>query len=600
MKNILFIITDSYTKKLNSVIKEYSGCNLFAFNISDNFCDDNNADKLNLINILSYLNYSDLTIIDKTALNISKKWYIENNLDISEYEGISLGKIVQYEIMEYFVGAIKSLTFINKIIEIEKIDKIILFGNNNIYEKAAIIFGKQSKCIVENHFIHTSKSKSPQNNIKISLFAKYLIIIFHNIIRKIRFRKIQPKKHILVTFSKRLTSLTNDINKCTNYLISLIITSSFPNISDLKKNISLRKVFNIFNQTDSSELSIAKTIFNNSKQNIEKEILKSEVEYLPDYINNDIEAYFINNKKKVISYIDNMGQYIKNSKIDIIIVNQDFRDLPRVVVEIGNKESIPTIVMQHGAYGHFPYFVSPVSKFIGVWGEKWKNWFLRDLGIEERRLVITGEPFYDEYLQNKNKEFRSIFLNKHNISVEKKIILYAFSNSLDISATNYEMLNENLAYKVLKILSKFDDYHIIFKMHHGNNHLMNWESILRNTGARNVTVINKTNNLELLKSADLIITRSSTMAFEGIILDKPVVIMNFPLKVPPAYNPFADSKATILVEKEEDLAETIKNAFEDPETLKNLRNGRKLFRQKFFINDNSFNRTLNALNKIIN
>ena len=216
-------------------------------------------------------------------------------------------------------------------------------------------------------------------------------------------------------------------------------------------------------------------------------------------------------------------------------------------------------------------------------------------------MKITGEPYYDSYKNGQNLNTKNFILDHYSIPKGNKIILYAYSNSLTISATSYEKLNDSVAVNVLKKIGKDDKHHVILKMHSGKYDDFKGKKLVKQAGVQNVTVLNKANNFELFSITDLLIARLSTMAFEAILLDIPVILLNYPLKVPNKFNPFSETNAAVLVNNDKELLRAIEMFTSERYSQYNekMQSARKRFLKEYFINSKSTNQTVEVINNIM-
>ncbi len=591
MKKALLFYRELYYKEVIKKKENFKDCQVVAINLDDNIFFSNLGNNIIFKEPWSYFEFSELAEIDKMALNIAKNWYISENKDLTTYQDILIGEIIQYEIMTYFVAALKSLTLIFKIIKKEKIEEIFLFGKESIYEKAAVTVGEQKNIKVAKFWDESKKEYTEKVNIKkhLKLTAITFLIAFHNILkRRFLIEKTHSRKNVVIQSSYRFLSLIKKLAENNDFFITIFVTGYIKELFNeglfRKKNIILVRGFPLrflFSKDHNKSSLIAKRMWKNLEENVKEKVEKTKIFGLWELIKNDFPPFVVNQMSKVIKNYRIVNKHIVKNRTDGIVAGQDFLGIPRLVVALGNARGIPTMTLQHGVCGFYPHFVLPISKVVGIWGKGWANWFTDYLEVKRERIRIIGEPFYDDFFQGESDFNKTRFLNRYGIPAGKKVILYAYQPHVTISALSFRMLNEKTVYKICKIIRKSEDYYMIFKLRPGDPQDKGLK-IVERSGAKNVVVISRTDNLGLLKASDLIITRSSTLAFEGMLLGKPVIILDFHRRCTGTINPFLGTSGVVKVNKEEDLLPTIARIFEEPKLKESLDAGRKEFLKKYF------------------
>lgn len=580
MKNVLVLYDSRYSDSIREYIYLNPEDTYYGIFVDDNLYADGDNKIINFLSVSDYLNFDDLSNIDRKSINIAKSWYIKSGHDMSTFKGISIGRVVEYDIMKIICQNLKSFILLEKIVEKEKIDVILTYGNNKYFAKGAEIIAKNRSLINEIFYKNIFK-KEKHISIK-SRIIKYLSN-HNNYIYSISNIFNHGKTEILFVYSKRNEHLINNLSK--HYRISLLTVS--PIISPkvlVKKNII-----------------VVQLKYNNLSENDNKWINK-QINYFENYLRKIFDKEFIElvlltdikiTLRKIFSfylkYISRIKKDILSNKYKVVIVEQDFSGVSRLTTACANKLHIKTLVLQHGAYGFYPYFVSPISNYVGIWGRKWGDWF-KKIGINSSKLVITGEPYYDKYFKIKKK------IIKINIPLN---VLIPFQPNVSISSLGEYSRNEINIIRVLNALSHFrEDISITLKMR-SNNDLTKGLDIVNKSYAKNVRVIGETNNYKLISKTDIIITKGSTMAFEGFLLNKIVLIENFNGIRPKSVNPFAFADASLEFHTDEELISLIKNIINDKKLINSIIEKEKIFLNSYYIKSNSLKKTLKVIENII-
>ena len=95
------------------------------------------------------------------------------------------------------------------------------------------------------------------------------------------------------------------------------------------------------------------------------------------------------------------------------------------------------------------------------------------------------------------------------------------------------------------------------------------------------------------------LTINSTAAIEAIILDKPVIVVNLTGEVD--IMPYAQSGAALGVYKEEELVSAINDALNDKNTIRQLKEARKMFESEhaYKVDGKSTERVVELIERII-
>lgn len=232
-------------------------------------------------------------------------------------------------------------------------------------------------------------------------------------------------------------------------------------------------------------------------------------------------------KNLIFSRIDeiifeiNMAKYfIKNNKIDSIIVFSEVGMTEQIIVSLSQKYSIPTFLLQVGLHWDTPeahemntaQTVYPVKsdKFL-VWGKTSQNDAITNGLLKPENVIPIGSPRYDGLFETEN--------------ISEDYILFAVTgprkmNVRDLKISTY-LNHENSIEQICKIVSKLGKK-LIIKLHPGSDEY-NITEFVKSINPE-IEVITTGDILPLIKSCSaMIVTRLSTSMLECQILKKPVI-----------------------------------------------------------------------------
>jgi len=208
---------------------------------------------------------------------------------------------------------------------------------------------------------------------------------------------------------------------------------------------------------------------------------------------------------------------------------------------------------------------------------------MKSLGYDAKKILVVGGPRYDHFKKLDSIKSKAILEHKYKVSQKKKLVVIAMSRwheNDDVWVPNLiKFCNENNLEFVMKI-------HPTYKVASQNVS----EGKIRSIGK-------KCNNLKylmtydidlslLLSAADLVITDWSSVGIEAVLLEKPLLTVNFTKEYIEPYMRYHEFQASLYVEDYEKLEKTISDILFKNMYLDELSNGRKRVMEKYnYLND---------------
>jgi glycosyltransferase involved in cell wall biosynthesis len=149
--------------------------------------------------------------------------------------------------------------------------------------------------------------------------------------------------------------------------------------------------------------------------------------------------------------------------------------------------------------------------------------FIEAAGRTESEVVVTGNPALDRLSRKTLKNESEDFISKKNWH-EKKVILWASQPEPVKHPFTGALADPDLPKKVekalLKIVKTRPDWMLVIRYHPG-------ETVSPKDFPRGAYISDATDDLAvLLKSVDVVITMTSTVGLEGLLLGKPLITIN--------------------------------------------------------------------------
>ena len=208
-----------------------------------------------------------------------------------------------------------------------------------------------------------------------------------------------------------------------------------------------------------------------------------------------------------------LEENIKN--LELLFVAHSLNGEMGLAVDFFKKHKLPTIEIIHGVPGGFEYNKN-ISK-IAVNGRR-DILFYANHGVDSQKVVVTGCPRYDKFfhIRKKQKKYNHLLLILDWI---------AFSSS---SRTSMDIFKQVMC--MLRLLEQLKKVKLIIKLHplQTESELMYVRSLVfkNNYYKEYVEVVKDSDTNELLKTASIVFTHSSSVGLEALLMKKPVIILD--------------------------------------------------------------------------
>jgi len=277
-----------------------------------------------------------------------------------------------------------------------------------------------------------------------------------------------------------------------------------------------------------------------------------------------INWYVYNSIAKFISVLMSV---FRIKKPDVILVLTDGPLPCKIAVLTGRFARIPSLLLLHvgmiGRNYECPRFL--VDK-IAVTGEFAKDILIK-CGVDENRLVVTGRPTYDLLMRAEEHFDEDEIYRSLGLDPTRRIVVYTTENLPQGES-------KSMVYAICKATKEFSGLQFVIKVHPSELDLLLYQRVTKNVGV-DALITRDANIYEVLYVSDIVITGFSATALDAMMLDKPVITVNFTGMEDPL--PFAESGAAIGVYDERDLIQAIERGLCDEEVREKLRKAREKF-----------------------
>jgi len=292
-------------------------------------------------------------------------------------------------------------------------------------------------------------------------------------------------------------------------------------------------------------------------------------------ISPQFRCYFDNRLEGHLMDFECAKALLAHEKPDLVMYPCEGGDLAYVFFKLCADKGIPCIGIQHGTMSYSPLTVHekeeickgnpqclPRPTKLLVYGAYYMDFLVKNGHYPADELAVIGNLRYDHFV-NAKKISKKSMVEKYNLDSSKQIVLYV-GNILP-SQSEYEEMTRAV-FRAAKELGVF----LVVKQHPGEPSDALYHQLANETGIKPFITKNAS-TLELLTACDVIIGAESTLDYEAMILDKPVIVVNLGSR--PDSLPFVRENAAIGVYKSANVLPALKNSLFDSKTKADLAEG---------------------------
>ncbi len=246
---------------------------------------------------------------------------------------------------------------------------------------------------------------------------------------------------------------------------------------------------------------------------------------------------------------------IREEGVQAIVLTSRNGLFEKCALAVAQKKNVPVIIVQHGlGLGVVDQEVFPGTKF-AVFGEYYKDRLLK-LGVPEEDVIVTGPLIFDTIVKYSRKPQNKIAL-----------LTAPFVEDTHISKEDYFMHVERIVQNLAQTGKE-----IVIKLHPREKQKEDYIQLVKKLGvtASIVDTVGEEYLYTLLASSELVVNFHSTVALEAMILDVPVLTIDFGLDLVPDVDnsPYMGG---VNVRVDENIQEAVSQALEDAPEIQQRR-----------------------------
>ncbi len=376
--------------------------------------------------------------------------------------------------------------------------------------------------------------------------------------------------------------------KSSKVIIKDSLVNNNVRVAAKKLNIPFEGIENYFDKKIVTDLKEAQKWVKNSWKDI---LNDSKIQILFEkkpFLRCALKYFLLDRKRivEIIGYVKLVEKIFSEENPKLVIVADEHTDFGSVVVTLAKKFGIPSLNMQHGSIINNDVVTSELkATSTAVFSPRDKEFLVKN-GLDSKRIEVTGQPRYDTLSNAKIDRVEEC--RKLGLDPNKKICLFATQYSLNEKDL---LLINHVRGVVFETLENRKDLQLVVKTHPSDDQDYSSEV------SDNVKIISDFSlNKTLLNLCDVLMVTSSTIALEGIICGKPLIIVNNGGNI---Y--YLDEGVALKATNKEELGLTLNKVFNDAKVINSLKNKRKTFiyNYAYKLDGKSTERVLRLINRLL-
>jgi len=491
----------------------------------------------------NYLSENDIEEIKNKSYSLTNWFQNEKISKLLTYENINIGSLFYVE-FHYFL-----LSFLKKFLEIHR---IITSNNNAKFYCVGSLADMTKQFTVETEDLGDENNSTEflYDNIKIQLTDSFNLNFskknFH------RLKKISDNQ--LSKLLKSDNKLDNQTNKIVfvefdpikyeqMFLLSKEFPSEYflfnrrrPSVWNLKSySIIKNSKFTIPNFKKILDEALKKKVSQGKKIMIGNfnEVLESN-EIFEDYFSIENKSFWKPLKenfsklcqKRILDAIEEIeisNEFLKKENFSSIVVWSENGFNEQIMISLGKKYKIPIILLQHGSYvddlkaKDFNIFsgILPIkSDWFSVWGKEMLE-YSKKCGISEKKIIVSGSPVHDKFLDN--KQLKNQEIKNYILLVPTAPRRYYINGLIVEEIESYEKIIKKICQVVLKTKKQ-----LIVKLH-PQTHEHDISNLIKKIDP-SIKILKQGDITKIIGSCDAVIQVGlSTVILEAQALGKPTI-----------------------------------------------------------------------------
>lgn len=507
------------------------------------------------------------------AYRLAQNWYVLGGKDITAYEGISFGKIIEIGMWYYLRSVLEKIETIKRLLDAVSPDEIYLatFDNRTIEQIIIAMIGPGVRITNIsppfrsrlNGWRDIEFIRDRLKQWEVDRYARWLAVEFGEVIGQ-------------VSTSSRLTSrrMQSDIKvlglleQPGDYLADSIL----PVLSLFSESAVLlmdhRHTVKVC-QAGVSPLYFSEYVLRHlgsfpkywkifadrwtSSQHLLSSSFQCNGLHLWPIVSRRLHRVFQYKFPAIGVESEAAREILVRHRVKSLLLTSDAHHGERLFTLIANQLDIPSLVIQHGAtldeWGYVPLYATRFA----AWGNSSRQWLIEN-GVPSEKIVVTGSPRSDQFVCRNPSMSREDFCSRMSIPVSDCLILWVVDPIPEIK-------NTVILQRLIGVIRALPWAHLIIRPHPGSPQVSWLTDIV--TGQERVLVSSavKENLYDLLSIVDMVIIQCSTVGIEAMLFGKPVLIFE-PVPITETNVLYDNTEAVVRVTTDEQLHQVVEELYQ--------------------------------------
>ena len=271
--------------------------------------------------------------------------------------------------------------------------------------------------------------------------------------------------------------------------------------------------------------------------------------------------------QKACIHIDAAESIISKYKVDATVLPYDELGLYKALALVGRRDGLLTIVYQHGAVNRYAALIPPTSEQIIAWDENARARFY-SWGVTDRKIVLLPNPMVPLLQEKARLITKETARKKLGLAKNRPVVFFAGQPFTGLSALDDMSQAEKILYKILDLSGSIPEVLFLIKLHPNDTHTGKPEKMRQyaeETGLSNVMILASGDSHELMLASDMVISGTSTCLWEATVLGR-VAVTFIDREFTRYMSPYDSDSGILRANSIEELAKIIRDVSKQPGT----------------------------------
>ena len=196
---------------------------------------------------------------------------------------------------------------------------------------------------------------------------------------------------------------------------------------------------------------------------------------------------------QTVEYIETLKNVLSKERVDIVVSPLDTWEFMRTVVTVANQEGVPTLVLQHGLTLVPAGWVPVLADKFAAYGEQSRRWMI-DHGVPDEKLVITGGSRWDLLVRGGGPAQKARICQELNLDMDKRLVLLPLptvpeSAKRQVNWEGHPGWYQDFLREVLRTFQPWSDTQLVMKLHPGDETGHWTKEVVDQMGVENVRLL---------------------------------------------------------------------------------------------------------------